>query len=103
MTSALANSRSGATKASSKLGNDSVILASQIRAACGLLRWSATDLAERSGISDATIRRAESADGMPTMQTKNLAAIKSALEAGGVILVEENGEGPGVRWRKGRT
>ena len=33
----------------------------------------------------------------------NLAAIKSALESAGVIFVDENGEGPGVRLRKRKT
>jgi len=31
----------------------------------------------------------------------NVAAVRAALEAAGVIFVEENGEGPGVRLRKG--
>jgi hypothetical protein len=30
----------------------------------------------------------------------NLAAIRAALEAAGVIFIDENGEGPGVRPRK---
>jgi len=30
-----------------------------------------------------------------------IAAIRAALESAGVIFVEENGEGPGVRLRKG--
>ena len=30
----------------------------------------------------------------------NLAAIRTALEAAGVIFVDENNEGPGVRLRK---
>jgi hypothetical protein len=30
----------------------------------------------------------------------NVAAIRAALESAGVIFVEENGEGPGVRLRK---
>jgi transcriptional regulator with XRE-family HTH domain len=32
----------------------------------------------------------------------NLAAIRTALERRGVTFVAENGEGPGVRLRKGR-
>jgi hypothetical protein len=30
----------------------------------------------------------------------NLTAIRAALEAAGVIFIDENGEGPGVRLRK---
>lgn len=33
----------------------------------------------------------------------NLTALRTALEAAGVIFVAENGEGPGVRLRKGAT
>jgi len=32
--------------------------------------------------------------------TNNVAAVRRALEAAGVIFVEENGDGPGVRLRK---
>jgi hypothetical protein len=32
-----------------------------------------------------------------------MAAIKGALELAGVIFVEENGDGPGVRLRKGQA
>jgi len=32
----------------------------------------------------------------------NLAAIRAALEAAGVIFIDENGERPGVRLRKKR-
>jgi DNA-binding XRE family transcriptional regulator len=35
-----------------------------------------------------------------TPNTNNLAAIRAALEAVGVIFLAENGEGPGVRLRK---
>jgi len=76
--------------------------ASQIRAARALIKWSATDLAERSGVSYAAIQRAESATGMPNMQTKNLAAIKAALEAAGVQFLDgpySGDGGPGVRLR----
>jgi hypothetical protein len=34
------------------------------------------------------------------MTPDNLAAIRAALEAAGVIFIDENGEGPGVRLRK---
>ena len=38
--------------------------------------------------------------GRRTPTANNLAAIQAALEAAGVIFVEENGDGPGVRLRK---
>ena len=78
-----------------------MITGAQIRAARGLIRWSAETLAERSKLGVATVRRAESVDGLPTITEANIAAIRAALEAAGVIFVAENGEGPGVRLRKG--
>ncbi|MFG1250508.1 transcriptional regulator [Xanthobacter flavus] len=77
-----------------------MITGAQIRAARGLIRWSAETLAERSKLGVATVRRAESVDGLPTITEANIAAIRAALEAAGVIFVAENGEGPGVRLRK---
>lgn len=79
-----------------------MITGAQIRAARGLIRWSAETLAERSKLGVATVRRAESVDGLPTITEANIAAIRAALEAAGVIFVAENGEGPGVRLRKQR-
>jgi predicted transcriptional regulator len=38
--------------------------------------------------------------GRRTPGSNNLAAIRRALEAAGVVFVEENGHGPGVRVRK---
>lgn len=79
-----------------------VLTGSQIRAARALLRWSAHELAERSGISYAALQRAERVDDMPNMQTRNLLAIKTTLEAGGVEFVDgtySGHGGPGVRMR----
>ena len=70
----------------------------RIRAARGFLRWSARDLAECSGVSYAAIQRAEAVDGLPNMQSKNLEAVRSALETAGVEFT--NGDQPGVRLRK---
>jgi len=80
-----------------------LITAAQMRAARGLIRWSAEQLAEEAKIGVATVRRAEIMDGPLTITAANAAAIQSALEAAGVIFVAENGEGPGVRLRKDRT
>ena len=65
-----------------------MITGAQIRAARAFLKWSGRDLAQRSEVSYPALQRAENADGMPNMQTKNLAAIKSALEAGGIRFVD---------------
>lgn len=80
-----------------------MLTGAQIRAARALLKWSGRDLAERSGVSYPALQRAEAVDDMPNMQTKNLAAIKSALEAGGVVFLDgpySGSGGPGVRLLK---
>lgn len=76
------------------------ITGAQLRAARALLRWNANFLAERTKIGIATVRRAEAGDGPVGMTAANAAAIRAALEAGGVIFVDENGNGPGVRLAK---
>ena len=70
----------------------------QSRAARGLLDWSQSELAQRSNLSESTVRDFEKGRRTPTVN--NLAAIRAALEAAGVIFVAENGEGPGVRLKK---
>ena len=72
----------------------------QIRAARGLLRWSAEDLAREATLGLATIRRAEGAEYATSMTTANDMAVRRALESAGVEFIEENGGGPGVRLRK---
>jgi hypothetical protein len=72
----------------------------QIRAARGLLRWSATDLARRASLGLATIKRAESAENETSMTAANDLAVRRALESAGVEFIDENGSGPGVRLRK---
>lgn len=79
-----------------------MLTGAQIRAARALLKWSGRDLAERSGVSYPALQRAEAVDDMPNMQTRNLAAIKSALEAGGCVFMDgpyQGDGGPGVRLR----
>jgi nucleoside-triphosphatase THEP1 len=74
---------------------------SQIRAARALIRWSARDLAGKAAVGLATIRRAEIAENETSMTTANDLAVRRALEAAGVIFIDEiGGAGPGVRLRK---
>jgi transcriptional regulator with XRE-family HTH domain len=78
-----------------------MVTGAQIRAARALIGWSATTLAQRSGVSQPTVQRAESVDGIPRMQAPNLAAIQRALEEAGVVFLEDcelRGGGPGVRF-----
>src|SRR6478609_1223355 len=76
------------------------ILGGQMRAARALLRWSAADLVRESGVSLATIHRAESVDGITAMTLANATAIRRALENAGVELIEENGGGLGARLKQ---
>jgi hypothetical protein len=76
------------------------LTAGQIRAARAFLRWRAQDLAHESGLGVATIRRAELADDETSMTAANDTAVRRALEAAGVEFLDENGGGPGVRFKK---
>lgn len=71
-----------------------------MRAARALLRWSAADLVRESGVSLATIHRAETVDGITAMTLANATAIRRALENAGVELIEENGGGLGARLKQ---
>ena len=73
----------------------------QIAAARALLGLAQTELAEIARISIATLRRMEASEGPAVGMANNVSAIRAALEAAGVIFVAENGEGAGVRLRKG--
>jgi hypothetical protein len=76
------------------------LTSAQMRAARGLIRWSAEDLARETALSVTTIRRAELTEEETSMTAANDLAVRRALEAAGVIFIDENGEGPGVRLRK---
>ncbi len=74
------------------------ITPAQSRAARGILDWSQTELAQRSNLSESTIRDFEKGRRVPSVN--NLAAVQRALEAAGVEFIPENGGGAGVRLRK---
>jgi hypothetical protein len=76
------------------------LTSSQIRAARGLVRWSAEDLAREAALGLATVRRAEGAESETSMTVANDLAVRRALEGAGVEFIDENGGGPGVRLRK---
>ena len=70
----------------------------QVRMARAALNWSLSDLATAASVHRNTISNFET--GRYGGSEDALAAIRSALESAGVIFVDENGEGPGVRLRK---
>jgi hypothetical protein len=77
------------------------LTSAQMRAARGLIRWSAEDLARETALSVTTIRRAELTERETSMTAANDLAVRRALEAAGVIFIDEDGDaGPGVRLRK---
>ena len=74
-----------------------MITGSQLRMARAALKWGVRDVAQAAKVSPATVTRVE-ADQPANAST--LAAIRAALEAAGVELIEENGGGPGARLRE---
>ena len=73
----------------------------QLRAARGLLSWSQTDLARSAGLSLPTVKRVEGElEVSVTDQARG--KLRSALEAAGIVFIEENGGGVGVRLKKSR-
>jgi hypothetical protein len=79
---------------------DKALTSAQIRAARALLRWRAEDLARESAVGIATIRRAELTEDETSLTSPNDRAIRRALEEAGIVFIDENGDGPGVRLRK---
>ena len=75
----------------------SELTASQVRAARGLLNWSQDQLALAAGMGNSTVRDFEA--GRRTPYPQSLASIRAALEVAGVVFIDQNGGGPGVRLR----
>jgi transcriptional regulator with XRE-family HTH domain len=78
-----------------------MVTPAQCRAARGLLDWSQSQLAETARVAVVTIRQFENSAAEPRRAT--LDVVRAALESAGVIFVDGNGEGPGVRLRKSYT
>jgi DNA-binding XRE family transcriptional regulator len=77
------------------------ITPAQCRAARALINWSKDQLEAASQVARKTIADFEREARQPYPRT--LIAICTALKAAGIIFVDENGEGPGVRLRKERA
>ena len=76
-----------------------MVSSSQIKAARAMLGWSAIELAERSGVGSASIKRYEVQAGVPVANTKNLMAIRNALEEVGIEFTGDPLVNPGVTLR----
>ena len=72
----------------------------QCRMARTALNLGVKELAELANVSTNTVSRLEAGE---ELKPRTVAAIRAALEAAGVIFVESNGEGPGVRLRKAKV
>ncbi|GAB4073074.1 helix-turn-helix transcriptional regulator [Ancylobacter sonchi] len=70
----------------------------QCRAARAILNMEQNALAAAASVSRGVIIDFEK--GRRTPGTNNLAAIRAALETAGVIFIDQNGNGPGVRLRE---
>jgi transcriptional regulator with XRE-family HTH domain len=75
------------------------MIAAQCRMARAALGLGVRDLASRAKVSPDTVARLERGE---ELKDRTVEAIRFALEVAGVIFVEENGDGPGVRLRKRR-
>jgi hypothetical protein len=75
------------------------VTGSQARMARAALQWRVADVGKAAHVALATVRRLELEY---AIDPADLAAIRGALEAAGVVFISDNGEGPGVRLRKNR-
>ncbi len=69
----------------------------QLIAARGLVGWSQSQLAEISGVALSTIRRMESSEVRLRGNAESIWKVQQALEDAGVVFIDDNGGGPGVR------
>lgn len=73
-----------------------MIISVQSKMARAALGWGVRDLAREAAVSVDTISRLERGE---ELQPRTLAAIRTALEAAGVLFIDQNGHGAGVRLR----
>jgi DNA-binding XRE family transcriptional regulator len=71
------------------------ITAAQSKMARAALGWNTVDLAKAAEVSPTTVNQFEQGTTAPLRST--LAAIRRAFESAGIIFIDSNGEGPGVR------
>ena len=72
-----------------------MISGTQFRAARDLLRWTARELAHRAVVSVSTVNLIENAEGVPSVTSKQVEAVRAALEEAGIEFLD--GDAPGVR------
>ena len=76
-----------------------MLVGAQVRMARAAVGWGVRELAERANITPNTVSRIEKGG---DALASTLDRIQAALEDAGVIFIDEDEEGPGVRLRKSR-
>jgi transcriptional regulator with XRE-family HTH domain len=74
-----------------------VITRVQLKMARAALGWGVRDLAKKAGVAATTVSRYENG---ADAYGETLVRLQRTLEAAGLIFLDENGEGPGVRLKK---
>jgi len=74
-----------------------LITSEQIRAARALLRISVIQLAKLSEVGEATIKRIEAGNGLPSANIRTLNLITRAFEKAGIEFIGSPDDRPGVR------
>jgi transcriptional regulator with XRE-family HTH domain len=77
-----------------------MITGAQIRAARAALGWSATRLANATGVAMKTIARLEQVDGLPPSRSRTLVVVQKVLEGAGIEFIGTPDDGPGIRIRR---
>jgi ribosome-binding protein aMBF1 (putative translation factor) len=72
----------------------------QIKTARELLRWSQSDLADKTRLPRRAILRAERTDCEALITIVQENEVRRVLMAAGIEFIDESGAGPGVRLRK---
>ncbi|WP_084396553.1 helix-turn-helix domain-containing protein [Henriciella aquimarina] len=75
-----------------------MITPEQCRAARALLDWTQLHLANEAKVSDFTIRNFER--GRTALKASTAQLVRMIFEANGLVFIDENGGGPGVRLEK---
>jgi DNA-binding XRE family transcriptional regulator len=74
----------------------------QVKAARALLAWSQQDLAQEARLPETTVATIEATDGFVNGPNGAGERLVLALRKAGVVFLEDNGEGLGVRLQTGR-
>jgi len=75
----------------------SELTSTEVRMARAALGWGVRDLAAAAKVSGDTINRLEMGE---ALRERTLAAIRASMEKAGIVFINPNGGGPGVRLKK---